>query len=420
MPGVDRRFWVCLLLPIWQCCLLEHSSAEESAPRDVRSGRSTGETLELMEKLSNGVTFPVNLSTEVFGNFTGGTSRAAVHESLLIAGMEVDFEKAVGLPGLSFAVSGLYAEGTSLTNKAVHDFNTLSNIDSYDSLRLYELWMQEKFWDGKFSLRFGQMLADAEFFVSDYGALFINSSFGALPLVSQNLVPPIFPVAAPGLRLLVAPDEFFYAEAAAFSGNVGDAGTNNKHGTLFSVREDDGVLLFFEVGYRLNPPLPGVSAEVRPAPLSGTYKLGGFYDTGRFEDGGGRLKRGNGGFYLVVEQELWHPRGKGGRTLALFGRVGIAPDDRNLVPLYFDTGFSFQGILPDRADDTLGLAFSYTQLSSKLAAGGGDEKVLELTYRFALGDHIFLQPDVQFIFQSGATEPTATAVVAGLRLNLSY
>ena len=77
--------------------------------------------------------------------------------------------------------------GTSLTNKAVHDLNALSNIDAYDSVRLYELWLQQEVWAGQSFLRLGQMLADAEFFVSAYGALFINSSFGAIPLVSQNL-----------------------------------------------------------------------------------------------------------------------------------------------------------------------------------------------------------------------------------------
>ncbi len=146
--------------------------------------------------------------------------------------MEIDVEKAAGVPGLRLAVSGLYGAGPSLTNKAVHDFNVLSNIDTYDSLRLYEAWLQEDLWNGKFSLRLGQMLADSEFFVSDYGALFLNSSFGAIPLVSQNLVPPIFPVAAPGIRLRTAPNESFYVEAAGFSGNVGDPVTNNKHGTF--------------------------------------------------------------------------------------------------------------------------------------------------------------------------------------------
>ena len=48
------------------------------------------------------------------------------------------------------------------------------------------------------------------------------------------------------------------------------------------------------------------------------------------------------------------------------------------------------------------------------------EKVVELTYRLILGEHIFVQPDLQFHIHPGARESAATAVVAGLRLNLSY
>ncbi len=421
MAAIDRRVLSCLLLSIWQFGGVEHGVGQDPVPRDIRSDRSTENPIPLVERRGIGLAFPVNVSTEVFGNLSGGTTRTAIWESLFIAGMEVDFQKAIGVPGLSLAVSGLYAAGTGLTEKAVHDFNTLSNIDTYDSVRLYEAWLQEVFWDGKFSIRIGQILADAEFFVSDYGALFINSSFGAIPLVSQNLVPPIFPVAAPGLRLRAVPNEVFYAEAAAFSGEVGDPGMNNKHGTLFSFPGQDGALVFIELGYRVNSPATKASPDSGDAPLVGACKIGGFYDSGRFEDSSGRRsKRGNGGFYLVAEQEVWHAGGNAGRTLAFFGRVGIASDNRNLVPLYFDTGFNFQGILPGRADDTLGLGFSYTQLSDELVAGGGDEEVVELTYRLALGDHVFLQPDLQFIIHPGATESATTAIVAGLRLNLSY
>ena len=276
MAAIDRRVLRFLLLPIWQFGGVEQSFAQNPVSRDVRSDRSTVNPIPLGEERGLGVTFPVNVTTEVFGNLSGGTTRTAIWESLFIAGIEVDFEQAAGVPGLSLTVSGLYAAGTWPNGKALHDLNTLSNIDAYDSVRLYEAWLQEEFLDGKFSIRLGQILADAEFFVSDYGALFINSSFGAIPLVSQNLVPPIFPVAAPGLRLLISPNESFYVEAAAFSGNVGDPGTNDKYGTLFSFREDDGALVFFEVGYRVNPPPPGAPAEARPASLAGTYKLGGF------------------------------------------------------------------------------------------------------------------------------------------------
>ena len=111
------------------------------------------------------------ISAEVFGNFSGGTSREALWESLWNVGVAIDLEKAVGWTGGSMIVRALYGEGSGLTNVAVHDFNTLSNIDTYDSLRLYETWFQQEFGSGKFSIRLGQLLADAEFFDSDYGAL---------------------------------------------------------------------------------------------------------------------------------------------------------------------------------------------------------------------------------------------------------
>ena len=101
----------------------------------------------------------------------------------------------------------------------------------------------------------GQLLVDAEFFGSDYGSLFLNSAFGAIPLVSQNLNPPIFPVAAPGLRLRADPSDAFYAEVALFSGDVGAPDTINKHNTRFSFHHEDGTLIFAEIGYRSHPPV---------------------------------------------------------------------------------------------------------------------------------------------------------------------
>ncbi len=176
-----------------------------------------------------GIEFPTALTTEVLGNVAGGTSRRVIWESLFNVGIALDLEKVVAWKGGDLSVRAIYPQGVGLTDKAVHDFNALSNIDGYDSLRLYDAWLQQEFAEGKFSVRIGQILADAEFFDSDYSALFLNSSFGAIPLVSQNLNPPIFPTAAPGIRLLARPTDSFYAEAAIFSGDAGDPTTNNKH-----------------------------------------------------------------------------------------------------------------------------------------------------------------------------------------------
>jgi porin len=373
-----------------------------------------------------GITFPVALTTEVLGNLSGGTSRTVIWESLVNFGVAIDLEKLAGWKGGSLSARAIYPQGSGLTNEAVHDFDTLSNIDGYDSLRLYDVWLQQDFGGGELSLRAGQLLADAEFFNSDYATLFINSSFGAIPLVSQNLNPPIFPTAAPGVRVRAAPSDLFYAEVALFSGDAGGPDTSNKHNTRLSFRGADGVLVFAEIGFTSNPK-PNESAAAEAHPLTGTYKLGGDYDSKAFADRGeGPPHDGNYSIYLVVDQELWHPQGKREGGLSCFARAGIAPADRNTVTRYGDAGFNYKGPRPGRDEDILGLAFSYTQLSQKLLDNLGrpllshHEAVLELTYQAACGNHLSIQPDLQFIFNPGATKPARTAIVAGVRFNVQF
>lgn len=399
------------------------SSARRTAPIEDEAPAGSS------ARPARGITLLGVLTTEIFGNFSGGSSRAAIWESLLRIGLEVDLEKLAGWQGWSLQIDALYPQGYGLTDAAVHDFNVLSNIDGYDSVRLYEAWVQNEFGGGRFSIRLGQILADAEFFVSDYSALFINSSFGAIPLISQNLSPPIFPVAAPGIRLRADPVDFCYAELAVFSGDVGEPNTTNKHGTRLSFSGEDGVLVFAEIGYKLNPKerQPAQASTCTAIPLAGTYKLGGYYDSKEFSDSGdGAPHRGDYSVYFIADQELWHPRESADRALSVFARVGGAPGDRNTVSFFADAGLHYKGVLASRAHDTLGLGFSYTGLSQALVDDSGrripshHEAVLELTYQVALAEHVSLQPDLQIIFNPGAVRPASPAVVAGLRANLEF
>jgi carbohydrate-selective porin OprB len=144
--ALDRRsgrIAVSLLTAAIHLGMTQPALAEETAPRDIRSEEATGRPLALPERDLEGVKFPLDIATEILGNLSGGTEKTVIWEGLLIAGVEVDFEKAAGVRGLRLAVSGLYAAGPSLTNEAVHDFNTLSNIDAFDSVRLYEAWLQQ-------------------------------------------------------------------------------------------------------------------------------------------------------------------------------------------------------------------------------------------------------------------------------------
>jgi carbohydrate-selective porin OprB len=57
----------------------------------------------------------------------------------------------------------------------------VSNIEALPATRLYELWAEQKLFDNTVSVRVGQLAADTEFILSQYAAVFVNSTFGFRP-----------------------------------------------------------------------------------------------------------------------------------------------------------------------------------------------------------------------------------------------
>jgi porin len=96
------------------------------------------------------------------------------------------------------------------------------------------------------------------------------------------------------------------------------------------------------------------------------------------------------------------------------GRVIGAPADRNLVDFYAEGRITFSGMIPHRADDSLGIGFSYTGVSDRMHGFDIDsglpvaqnyEAVLEICYTMQLKSGWTLQPDFQYFWQPGANVP---------------
>jgi len=367
---------------------------------------------------SKAISFPFSYTGEGLANLSGGYKQGAICEGLLNVGVQGDLDKLIGWQGGSFLVSGLDPHGPSLTNKYVHDLNGVSGIDAYDSVRLYEAWVQQEWANGKVSLRLGQILADTEFFVSENGALFLNGAFGAIPLISQNFDAPVFPSAAPGMRVRWTATEALSVQAGLFSGDAGDPATENRHGVDWNL--NGGVLAITEVAYKVN-------GEKESKGLPGVYKLGAFFHSGEANEAFPNApSRSDAGGYFVADQQLWRKPDTEDQGLSGFLRIGAAPDDRNIVPFYFDTGFNFKGLLPGRDKDIAGLGLSYTNLSGKACDDAGNpprthhETILEATYKVALKEWFTVQPDFQYVFNPGGTENAPNAVVVGIRCNLTF
>lgn len=358
---------------------------------------------------------------ETFGNVSGGLGQGAVYNGLAKLGVGLNLEKLTGWAGASLYANTILPHGASISQKYVGDLNGVSNLDTYDGARLYKLWFQQVLDEGRWSLRLGQIAADKECFVSEGAALFLNNAFGTFPIISANLPAPIFPLSAPGFRGRWAPDEAFSVTGMVFAGDVGTA-VSNPHNTHWHFRGPDGLLGLLEVAYKTHP------AAGDPS-LPGTFKLGGFYDGKSFTDqASGSARHGNYGLYAIADQWLYRESsGDPGtpRGLSLFGRVAWAPQaDRNVATFDGETGINYTGLFPSRSRDLTGVALALTHLGgSYVRAAGGvcdHELVLEATHLFVLGEHLALQPDLQYVVHPGGLGRVRDAVAAGLRLTLAY
>lgn len=357
---------------------------------------------------------------EVFGNVSGGMKEGIVYDHSVNLPLTIYLDKLANWwDGGTIHANALWIAGRSLSTDKVGDISGTSNIAGYPTVRLQELWYQQTFWNMRASVKVGVLAADAEFFTSDTASLFINGTFGAFTLVGANLPdPPVYPMAAPAVRLLVQPIPQFYAQAGIYAGTTGDQDVN-KGGVQFPLDVHDGSLIFSEVGWLVNQ-----AAGDRG--LVGTYKLGSFVHTANFADWNtGNGEGANYGIYGVADQELYQ---HGGKSIAAFVRVGYAPANVNTIDWYFDAGLNFSGFIPGRLLDTAGVAIARSNFSHEFSdsqvAGGSNpftqETVVEATYKAQITPWWTAQPDFQYIFNPSGQQGSRDAAVIGLRTTITF
>ena len=406
-----------------------------------------------------GIDLELNDTSEMLSNPVGGIKQATIYQGLLASTLTLDLEKLANWPGASLYAEGYQISGRGLSRNAIGNLLAVSTIEALPSTRLLDLWFQQEFLERKVSFRIGQIALDDEFYISQYAANFVNSTFGCPDLLSTDLPSggPCYPFAAPGVRLRVAPTSSLTLSTAVFNGNPappgpGDPQIRNSGGTNFLIGVG-GTLVLSELAYSFDegPDLPSPPSD---------FKLGGWYHTADFPDlrrdtlgrsladptsnGIAGPHRGNYGLYLILDKMLWQPPNAGARGFAGFLRVGGAAGDRNLINLELDAGLTYKGLFPGHDADLIGIAASYGRIGGAarglssdmvLFSGGAQpirdyESVLELTYQWNVAPWWVLQPDLQAIFHpNGHTatplpapvgQPIPNALVLGLRSTITF
>jgi porin len=407
-----------------------------------------------------GMTLTIADTEEVLGNVTGGTGLAWVPEGLTTATLQMDTQRAFGWYGGLLNASGLEIHGGNLSEHTLQTLQTASGIEADPTVRLWELWYQQKFLEDKVDVKIGQQSLDQEFMVTQNGSYFINTMFGWPMLPSADLPGggPAYPLSALGVRARAHATDAVTLLAGVYNGSpvasiFGDPQKDNAHGVNFLVGQ--GVLGIVELQYAYPSPNTIVQAG-EEEPLARVYKIGFWYDSWQFasqqwandglllanpaSSGIPQILYGNYAFYAVADQMIWRAADPD-RNINVFVRPMFTPiQDRNLINFSLNAGVTMHEPIFGRDDDTFGLAIGYTHVSLDQQAFDREtayynlgtyvpvrsgETFIEATYQYQASAWLQIQPDFQYAIYPGAglanpnnpNKRIGNEAVVGLRIN---
>lgn len=307
--------------------------------------------------------------------------------------------------------------------------SAVSGIMAGDHVRVYNLYFGIDGPDGRWSAKIGQLAADDDFMLSEFGGLFLNASFGAIPaqigtpLGSRSAFGnafAIYPVAAPGIWVRAEGPGDTSFQAGVYHGGPGPDEAGN-FGFEYASLRASGVLVFSEMEWTCNPAGRRATAHLGIAAHTGRFD--DLHAASREEDAGD--KRGLYSLYWVNDVVLV-PDGTKPR-IGAFTRIGFSPQQHRAVVLaYGDAGLNWFGAIRGRESDVLGLAVSATRFSNAyrmLEGRAATETTVELTYKARVTERLSVQADAQLLLDP-ARKPGGlsrdTAVVFGCRTALSF
>ena len=234
---------------------------------------------------SKGLSLELVFTADFVTNHSGGLKKAGSGVDTSISYLantdltaELDTEAAGLWKGGTFFVYLLNNHGANPSEFYIGDLQIVSNIETKDATRLYELWYEHHFdlYDTDLSILIGQHDLNSEFNLTEYGLLFTHSSFGIQPDISANVPVSIFSVAAPAFRLKWEPTDSIHFMAAVYDGDPG-APDVNRSGMRWRLSSEEGFMYIYEMGYHFGDP---EDSQTFP----GSYKLGYWHHTAEFND----------------------------------------------------------------------------------------------------------------------------------------
>ncbi|MFO1127493.1 MAG: carbohydrate porin [Rhodospirillales bacterium] len=358
------------------------------------------------------------------------------------AGINFDFEKLAGIPGLSLYASGAWSSGHDLSERQVGNMFAVAQIFTGQKVRLSQLYLRQSFDDDHYSVKVGRVTTEDDFLASDIYTYYVNGGINGTPsnVPDNNAGFTTAPFTQWGVVGTAEPIDNLRFAIGFYNGNE-NANDDKEHGVDFDLDPGNGMLVIGEVSYGWNQPKeePGAEEEenkaaeaggqpaaepeptARPSGLPGLAKMGVLFSSGDREDlKDGRNKKGSPGFYVSGQQMVYREPDTDDQGLTPWAVVTYLPRQSiNESPVFFATGMVYKGLIPERDNDAAAIGFYYGKLSNDLEPSGS-EKVLELAYTVQLTPWLYVRPDMQFVFDPSGVNSAGTAVVGGGEIGIVF
>ena len=271
-----------------------------------------------------------------------------------------------------------------------------SNIDADSRTTLYELWLEQMFWNERLRVKGGKIDANTEFAVVESAADFLNSSMGYSPTI---MALPTYPEPQAGLELSM--------EIARHARtNLG----------VFKTSGAGRILLGEAAG----------NWSIGAGELAGRSRLGYWSLHKSMQRFDGDEIAGTQGLYGIVEQTLWRAPASTDthvdRSITAFVQYGNGNGRENPFLYHLGAGTVVNSPLRFRPADGTGIAATIVRFSDDPDSGFDQkqEQVVEAYYRYDLGHHTAFVMDMQFFRHPGGLHCNPNYVVATPRLTLSF
>ncbi len=390
-----------------------------------------------------GVYLSFDALTEFAGNVSGGTKQGATFANQEAFGLDIDWQRLAGIPGLSTHMIIVNRSGAN--DSALFGDNLLPVQEIYGAggnvaLHLVSVYAQEKLFDGRLDLAAGRMNVENDFASSPLYCNYMNNVLCGDPkaLPGGDIGHSAYPDGVWGGRVRVRPTPDIYVTAGVYEVSQGLYGDDWRTGWEFDGAQDSGVYVPVEVGFE-----PRFGA----ATLPGHYKIGFGYDSSNtFKNFSAALTpsspapthKGNTQVWVLADQMLVR-QGSGDQDgiIALVGFVHNNPENSTYAEQYF-VGALDRGFWPSRPQDTVALLFTYNTVSGQLGKVQAQEQelglplsnnatgvqthemILEANYNIHVYRGLSFQPDFQYVFRPNAQSNIRNAAVFGFRAHVWF